>query len=138
MSSNSNEVAVSAAFMGIGYATACIEKKGDAVGASAESSRGQLETVACLADMADRLESMYCSLPEEIKDSALGVWAYEVAEPIGAWFGELVSNGRVPTTQEADAFMAELVAEFFTGPDGDEQLKTKPALLALLTERLAC
>lgn len=130
---NNKEIAVSAAFMGMGYATASIKPLARTGSAFVTQGWGELETVTFLAEAAERLEAMYCSLPDDIRDSAPGVWAYEVAEPIGVWFGERILNGGVPSVQEMDAAMIEVVADFFTQCDEEErQAETKPALMATL------
>lgn len=133
-SNNCKEVAVSAAFMGMGYATACVKQLARTGSAYLTQGWGQLETVAFLTEAAERLEAVYCALPDDIRDSAPGVWAYEVAEPIGVWFGERTLEGGIPSEQEMDSAMIELVADFFTQCDEEErQAETKPALVATLT-----
>ena len=126
------EVALSAAFMGMGYATASIKCLQNLGRTPHVSGWGQLETVAFLTKAAEQLEVLYCFLPEDLRDSAPGVWAYEVAEPIGVWFGEQVSNGGIPSKREMSAFMIERIADFFTQCDGADRPETKAALLDLL------
>ena len=118
-----SETVLTAAFMAMGYATASSLNP---------NGWGQLEVVSELADCAKRLEKLYASLPEEVRDSSPGVWAYEVAEPFGEWFGLAVGNGGVPSIAESDAQIAEMVTEFFTQCDGDDCEANKAALLATI------
>lgn len=118
-----SEVVLTAAFMGMGYATS---------NGLNPNGWGQLEVVAELVGCADRLEKIYAALPEDVRDSSPGVWAYEVAEPFGKWFGTAAGNGGVPSVAEADSQMAEMVAEFFTQDDGDDREANKAALLATI------
>lgn len=126
------EVALSAAYMGMGFATVSATNRRAMGYASEKEGWGQLETVAYLTEWAVKLERLWAALDGGLQDSAPGVWAYEVPEPFGEWFGERMLNGGAPSPNEMDAALLDIVADFFTQCDGDQKEANKAALLVTL------
>lgn len=126
------EIALSAAYMGMGFATVSATNRIAMGCASEKEGWGQLETVAYLTEWAVKLERLWAALDEDLQGSSSGVWSYEVPEPFGEWFGEQMLNGGVPSPKAMDAGLLDIVAEFFTQCDGDQKEANKAALLVTL------
>lgn len=130
-----SEIALSAAYMGMGFAKACEAKAAEISQVIAAKHWGQLELVGYLSEWAARLEQLYASLDQDTRDSSPGVWVYEVAEPFGEWFGLQVASGDIPEREAMDAELVASVAEFFTQCD-EQKTANKAELMTVLRTNL--
>lgn len=118
---NKREVSLSASFMSIGYASACAEINAGSNAQVIKNGWGRLETIDFLVQVAERLEALYSALPEDIRDSATGVWAYDVAKPLGFWFGKESFESIKPSMEMMDVAMAKLAVDFFKPPERNSE-----------------
>lgn len=92
----------------------------------AELVHDMLTYAAPLADM--MTAAILC-----VGDNVPGVFLYEVAEPFGKWFAEVVINTRsVPERIRAIAKLQDLVIEFYSAVDNADPAKLAAAV------RVAC
>ena len=107
-----HEIALSAVFMGLGFAKHA-EKATEVMG---DHDLSQIDGLAHLAALADRLERFYTyHLTPAHKESFCGVWAYDVAEPFGEWFGSAWANNESTDTRAANKALARILAENLKG-----------------------
>lgn len=104
-----DQVAESAVAIGIAYAESNIKR--------GRITYGSVEEMATIARAADYLETLYVNLPEEVRDSAPGVWAYEVSAEVGKFLG----SEDAFEWKEIEAHIKAIVNEFF-------RIKPEPSL----------
>jgi hypothetical protein len=64
-----------------------------------------------------------------VGDNVAGVFLYEVAEPFGNWFADVVINTRdVPERARAIAKLQDLVIEFYSSAENADPLKLAAAV----------
>lgn len=74
-----------------------------------QSEALSVERAQALVDVAELLHRLWLELDE---DSWTGVWAYEVAEPLGVRIGEhFAAHGAMPEPVDVERWARELIAE---------------------------
>lgn len=78
---------------------------------AAESGRAHALTIGWAVDLEDAARIL-ARLYVEVRDEWDGLWAYDVAEPLGIWIGRTFGkSGDIPRFDEIEAAARSIVAE---------------------------
>ncbi|WP_162600622.1 MULTISPECIES: hypothetical protein [unclassified Massilia] len=95
----------------------------------AKWDNGHAELVHDMLTYAAPLAQMMTAAILCVGDNVAGVFLYEVAEPFGNWFADVVINTRdVPERARAIAKLQDLVIEFYSSAENADPLKLAAAV----------